>query len=48
MPDRKIEILRRRMHRLAERYGLSHPKVLKQSQLLDRYIVEEQRRRLVS
>ena len=42
MPE--IEAARAKMHRLAERYGLSSPQVLEASEALDRLIVPVQRR----
>lgn len=42
----KIERARRKMYELAERYGVSDPRVVEQSQRLDKLIVEEQKQRM--
>lgn len=45
--DKLIDRHRRQLIKLASIYGLGHPRVLAQSQLLDKLIYQEQRRRLI-
>ncbi len=44
--DELIKRHKRLLIKLAQRHGLGDSRVLKQSQLLDRLIVQEQKRRL--